>query len=456
MLARFSGLLSWVIASTLLAAADRPNIVLVLCDDLRADALGCMGHPWAQTPNIDQLSVDGVTFDRAFAVSAISVTSRGNLLTGQYAALSKWRHGDFRGKELTASQLRQTYLSKLKLAGYRVNYVGKWGIGTPPRAFFDQNLAFGGEGHYQTSEEEPHLTAATAAQAVSVIQNGDGRPFFLGIGFKAPQAEEGKKPLFYPYDVNLVGDLYTDILVGRPSLSGPDYFNGLPDFMKRSLNREHWGYQLSSPELFRSSVKGYHRLVAGVDHAVGQIVDALEESGQMENTVMIFTSVHGTYLGTRGFAGAWLPHEPSIAIPLIIVDPRLPVTERGRRNEFALTIDLASTILELAGTDPMPGSQGKSLLPILEGGAPEDWRDEFFYEHYFMPFKIPATEAVRTERWKYIRYMNSDPLFEELYDLSKDPLEERNLIGNVDYAFVHRMMEKKWLEHHEKVKLRVR
>lgn len=442
--------------SSLSVAAERPNIVLIVCDDLRADALGCMGHPWAQTPNIDQLSVEGVTFDRAFAVSAISVTSRANILTGQYAAQSKWRHGDFRGKELTASQLRQTYLSSLKLSGYRVCYVGKWGVGAPPRAFFDQNFSYAGEGHYQTEAEGRHLTATTAMQAVGVINKSDARPFFLGVGFKAPEAEDGKKPPFYPYDAKLVGELYSDILLGKPPLSSPDYFNGLPDFLKRSLNREKWGYQMSSPLLFEQSVKGYHRLVASVDHAVGEIVKALEEKGKREQTVIIFTSDHGSYLGSRGFAGAWLPHEASIGIPLIIADPRSSESKRGRRDQFSLTIDLAPTILELADADFLPMAQGESLVPLLNGESPEDWREEFFYEQYFMPFKIPATEAIRTDRWKYIRYMNSDPLFEELYDLSKDPLEERNLIGNVDYAFVHRLMEKKWLDYHEKVKLPIR
>ena len=447
-------LLSWILLAVALTgfAEDRPNIVFVLCDDLRADALGCMGHLWAETPNIDKLSFQGVTFDQAYAVSAICVTSRANILTGQYAARSKWRHGDFRGKELTDAQLRQTYLSQLKLAGYRISYAGKWHVGKPPQAFFDDNFAFEGQGRFYDQPGGEHLTSRIASQAETVINKRDERPFFLCVGFKAPHVQDGKRPPFYIYDQSLVGQLYQDVELSQPPLSGAAYFNGLPDFMKRSLNRERWGYRLSSPELFDQSVKGYFRLISGIDHAVGRIVKALEDTGQARNTIVVFSSDHGVYLGARGFAGKWLPHEPSMAIPLIVYDPKLPEAKRGRRDQFALTIDLAPTFLELAGVKVPKSIQGRSLVGLIQGQNPEDWREEFFYEHEYMPFKIPSTEAVRMVRWKYIRYMNSDPLYEELYDMRKDPLEERNLIGNVDYAFVHEMMEKKWLSWHENAK----
>ncbi len=443
----------FLFGTALLCGNDQPNIILILCDDLRADALGCMGHPWVETPNIDELAFNGVTFDRAFAVTAICVTSRANILTGQYAARTKWRHGEFRGKELSDAQMRQTYLAQLKIAGYRVSYAGKWHVGAPPSTFFDENYAFAGQGRFFGESGGEHLTSRIfAGQAELVINKGGGRPFFLCVGLKAPHVQDGKKPPFYPYDEALTGQLYHDIELGEPPLSAPEQFNRLPDFLKRSLNRERWGYRLRTPELFEQSVKGYFRLVSGVDFAVGRIVQALKDTGQADNTVVIFTSDHGVYLGARGLAGKWLPHEPSMAIPLIIFDPRLPEAKRGRRDEMALTIDLAPTILKLAGAEIPAQTQGQNLIPVIRGETPETWRTEFFYEHHYMPYKIPATEAVRTERWKYIRYVNSDPLYEELYDLQKDPQEERNLIGNDDYAFVHELMEKKWLSWHENVR----
>ncbi len=425
-------------------ADDRPNILLMICDDLRADALGCMGHPWVETPHIDRLAFDGVIFDRAYTVSAISGTSRASILTGQYPARSKWRHGDLLRAPLSDAQMRQTFLSHLKLGGYRIGYIGKWDVGSkPPEAFFDDGFAFEGDGRYYDQPGQPHLTQLLSDQAISVIKQVDNRPFFLGIGFKAPSVQENLPP-YYIYDRNIVGDLYEDLDVSQSHSATPVNTDQLPDFMKRSLNREIWGKRFNHPKLANESIRGYYRLVSGVDRAVGAILEALEESGQKGNTVVIFTSDHGVFLGARGFGGNWLPHEPSIAIPLIVADQREANKNKGRRDEFALTIDLAPTILDLAGV-PIPNDmQGKSLVPSLRGMVPEDWREEFFYDHYYMPFKIPSTEAVRTPRFKYIRYINSDPLFEELYDISKDPNEERNLIGDANYTFVHDMMERKW------------
>ena len=424
-------------------ADERPNIILLLCDDLRAGALGCMGHPWVETPNIDQLSASGVTFDNAFATTAICVTSRCNILTGRHAASTGWRHGKFRGRSLTDDQIRQTYLHHLKIAGYRVGYAGKWHVGKVPTAFFDDNHAFEGQGNYVERHSSKHLTSKIADDVAKAILKPDERPFFFCVGFKAPHVQDGSNPPFYVYDAKRTGDLYRDIPLSNPPLSNPEHFKGLPDFLQRSLNRERWGWRLGSPKRFSESVRGYHRLISGIDHAVGRIREAVEQSGQAKNTVIIFTSDHGVYLGDRGFAGKWLAHESSIRIPLIIHDPRLPVEHRARPEKLALTIDLAPTILDLATLDVPPSMQGESLLPMIRGEEAE-WRTEFFYDHYYLPHRIPASEAVRTERWKYIRYINSDPLFEELYDLREDPDETRNLIGNVDYAFVHELMEKKW------------
>ncbi len=432
------------------SADTRPNIILFLCDDLRSDVLGCMGDPIAQTPNIDNLAFEGVVFDNAFAVTAICVTSRSNILTGQYGAKTGWRHGDFQGESLTPEQLRQTYLSKLRDADYRIGYAGKWHVGRPPIGFFDDDKAYDGQGNYfektLDGTRPEHLTSRIAGQVEQMVAKRDDRPFFICVGFKAPHVQDGKTPPFYPFDEELTGGLYSDVVFPAPPLSDPGFFDRQPIFLKRSLNRERWEWRLSTEKLFQDSMRGYYRLVAGVDHAVGRVMKALDGAGKADNTVILFTSDHGVYLGARGFAGKWLPHEPSIRIPLIVRDPRLPQEIiGGRRGEMALTIDLAPTILELAGLSTPAEMQGVSLMPLIRGES-VDWRTEFFYEHHYMPTKIPASEAVRTERWKYIRYVDSDPLFEELYDLSDDPLESVNLIGNPDFDFVAEEMEQLWKE----------
>jgi len=431
-------------------AETPPNIILILCDDLRSDVLGCMGDPYAQTPYIDQLAYEGVTFDNAFAVTAICVTSRCNILTGQYASKSGWRHGDFKGdRTLTPEELRQTYLGPLRDADYRLGYAGKWHVGRPPLGYFDDDHAYPGQGNYYEKEitggAPEHLTSKIAGQVEQMVLKEDDRPFFICVGFKSPHVQDGNKPPFYPYDEELTGNLYNGVEFTPAPLSEPAFFDSLPVFLKRSLNRERWEYRLGTPKLYQESMLGYYRLVAGVDHAVGRIMTALEQIGKKDNTVVIFTSDHGVFLGARGLASKFLPHEPSIRIPMIVRDPRLPgELIGGRRDKLALTIDLAPTILEFAGAPISAEMQGRSLLPMVYGQTPEDWRTDFFYDHYYMPAKIPATEAVRSERWKYIRYVNSDPLYEELYDLIEDPMESINLIGNPDYDFVFKDMEQRW------------
>ncbi|MEM7013688.1 MAG: sulfatase-like hydrolase/transferase [Verrucomicrobiota bacterium] len=431
---------------------DPPNIILFLCDDLRPDVLGAMGHIWAQTPNIDQLANDGTVFHQAFATTAICVTSRCNILTGQHAIRTGWRMGEMRGKELTAEQLNQTYLGKLKQAGYKVGYAGKWHVGKVPADFFDHNAAYEGQGKFLEAPDAEHLTSKLAGEAEKMVANSGEDPIFLCVGFKAPHQQDGKTPPFYIYDEKLTGELYKDVELDPPPLSDERFFKTLPEFLQTSLSRERWSYRFGTPELFDESVRGYHRLVAGVDHAVGRVLKAVEAAGKTDNTVIMFTSDHGVYLGARGFAEKFYPHEPSIRIPLIVLDPRVPEGKRGWRDEMALTIDIAPTILNLAGVQVPGEMQGVSLVPLVNGNDVSDWRQEFFYDHKYIPDKIPPTAAVRTTRWKYIRYVNSDPLYEELYDLENDPNEERNLIGSPYLKFVHDLMIDKWKQLKEAAK----
>ncbi|HAA48149.1 MAG TPA: hypothetical protein DCE43_00405, partial [Planctomycetaceae bacterium] len=202
----------------------------------------------------------------------------------------------------------------------------------------------------------------------------------------------------------------------------------------------------------QKSVKDYYRLVVGVDDVIGRVVAKLKQKQLFENTVIIFTSDNGFYLGEHGLAGKWFMHEESIRLPLVICDPRLPEGRKGRRvSESALNIDIAPTILDLAGLE-IPGTiQGRSLKPLLDGRRVE-WRSEFFYEHPFQHPRIPKTEGVRGSRWKYVRYTSLDPVVEELYDLKEDSREERNLAG--DPRFVDRLRDQrnKWREWRERVK----
>lgn len=441
LLTRFALLVFSCSASTGMAigvAADRPNIILLLTDDQRWDTLGCYGNTIIHTPNIDALARRGITFDRAFVTSAICAPNRACILTGQYAA----RHGMWEfDKELSSEQLALTYPALLKReAGYRTGFIGKYGVGNPPGPdLFDYNQGFPGQGDFLTEKDgKPiHLTNLMATQAEEFIEGcRQDQPFHLSISFKAPHVQDSAsvKSDQFPFDPDpSIATLYEGIRIPSPPTATVEQFSRWPDFLKNSEARSRWAVRYWSPLRTQESLKGYYRLISGVDAAVGRIVAKLNSKGFAENTILLYSSDHGQYLGDYGFAGKWYPHEVSIRVPLIIVDPRLPESRHGERtHDFALSIDLGPTMLNYAGVSVPEGMQGKSLAGVVAGQTPDDWRKEYYYEHHFVPREswnmlLPRNEGIRTQKWKYIQYIDSNPLFEELYDLDIDPLETENL-----------------------------
>ncbi|MEM9479127.1 MAG: sulfatase [Verrucomicrobiota bacterium] len=423
-------------------AAERPNIIFLLTDDQRWDTLGCYGNEIIHTPNLDALAERGMVFDRAFVTSAICAPNRACILTGQYAA----RHGMWQfNEELSAEQLASSYPALLKKGGYRTGFIGKYGVGDPPgEEVFDFNKGFPGQGKFimQKNGKTLHLTSVMANQAEEFIESSvstereAAKPFHLSISFKAPHVQDSQsvKSDQFPYDPDpSIADLYRDIEIPLPSTATAEYFDRWPDFIKHSETRARWAVRYWSPKRTQESLKGYYRLISGVDKAVGRILAKLKAAGVADNTIIIFTSDHGQYLGDYGFAGKWYPHDASIRVPLIVYDPRLPESKRGQRTkDFALSIDMGATMLDYAGIDIPESVQGRSVKEIVDGTTPPDWRKEMYYEHHFAPMEswnmsIPQNEGIRTERWKYIQYIDSNPLFEELYDLAKDPEETMNL-----------------------------
>lgn len=210
--------------------------------------------------------------------------------------------------------------------------------------------------------------------------------------------------------------------------------------MRDGFNRLRWTWRYDTPEKYQHSVKGYYRMIAGIDREIAKIRAGLKEKGLDKNTVIILMGDNGYFLGERQLAGKWLLYDNSVRVPLIVYDPR--VKKQKDSDAFALNIDVPSTILDLAGVAPPETWQGKSLVPIVERSTQDLGRDTVLIEHLWEFEHIPPSEGVRTKGWKYFRYVN-DKSFEELYDLRKDPKEVNNLAKDPKYAEKLRAFRKK-------------
>lgn len=432
--------------TTLIEAEDRPNVIYLMTDDQRADSLGCMGNRVIQTPNLDAMAAEGVLFENAFVTTAICMTSRACVFTGQYAA----RHGIWSfSKNFTKDQMSQTYLGRFHANGYRTGFIGKWGVGDPASAddVLDFNRGFRGQSRYFSGDVKKkqgrHLTAELGDHAIDFLREAPGeRPFHLSISFKAPHCQDSSDVYSdqFPADP-AYSSLYEDVLLPMPFTAASEYHDRLPDFLKDSMNRDRWAVRFRSPARFQQSVKDYYRLITGVDNVVGRIRHELQRLGLADNTIIIFTSDHGFFLGEFGFAGKWTPHELSIRVPLVIYDPRNGEQRGVRRTESSLGIDMAPTMLDFAGIEIPDAMQGRSLKTLVAGETPESWRTSFFYEHWFNAGgRIAPSEGVRDQRWKYARYLfpgeeaSGETRWEELYDLQADPHETVNLANQPRYA----------------------
>ncbi len=438
----------------------RPNILFILTDDQKWNTLGCMGDTNIVTPNIDRLAREGVLFQNHFVTTSICCCSRASILTGQYMR----RHGieDF-AKPFTSDQWAETYPALLRENGYRTGFIGKFGVGNDlaVKAMADKfdywKGVTGQGGKYFIDLKDPNRTHETkkfGADALEFLASTPtNRPFCLSISFTAPHARDAMPHLeqFQPDDRDL--SLYSSTMIPLPETDNSIYFSKLPKTVQSSIGHERWLWRFDTPEHYESSVKNYYRLISGIDREVGRILAELEKRGLANNTVVVFTSDNGYFLGDRELSDKFYMYEESLRDPLIIFDPREPVANRGRNeNAMTLNIDFAPTMLSLAGIAPPAGMQGRSLVPFIESQKPTDWRTEFFYEHHTFPNLISPSEGVRTERFAYIRWLNEKPLLEELFDVQADKLEAHNLAGDPKYAETLGQLRAQWESYSKNLK----
>ncbi len=426
--------------------SKRPSFVVFITDDQRADCLGLEGHPLLRTPNIDRLADEGVAFRNAFVTTAICCVSRASFYTGQYAR--NHRIADF-ATPLSDDQLARTFPGLLQQAGYRTGCFGKWGLnGNEPRAIFNAWDATGSQGRFfQDFEgERIHNSEWLARQSVRFIeQTPADQPFCLLVLYKSPHDP------FTPDPID--GSLFIDDPVIVPPTYSTSDLQSQSEAIQVSEGRTRLERRHPTTEAYQEFVKQYLRCLAGVDRSVGKVIDALRKADRLDETVVVFTSDHGFLLGEHGLSGKWLMYEESIRIPMVMRDPGLPESLRGTRPEgLVLNIDLAPTILTRAGLTPPESTDGRDLAPLITGEA-DNWRDDFFYEHHFgYRGRIPQSDGVRTERWKYVTYLDEPSHgYEQLFDLLKDPLERRNLIGTPEHAGILDALKRRYATYRDRL-----
>lgn len=410
----------------------KPNIIFILTDDQRWDALGYAGNDIIHTPNMDVLARDGLHFKNAFVTTPICAASRASLLTGLYERTHDFTFGK---PNLNDRYMLESYPYLLRKAGYQTGFVGKFGIkvndGIEDSLFNAITKTW--YPYLKEVDGKPmHLADIHGNHAIEFIKSNKSKPFCLSLSFWSPHAEDDKEEQYFWADY--VDSLYPDDEIPLPATADPAFFDSLPPFLQTSMNRKRWYWRYDTPEKRQKMVKGYYKMISTVDSVIGRIQNTLQEEGLAENTVIIFTGDNGYFLGERGYAGKWTLHEHSIRVPLMIYDPRQPKSERGKSfEELVLNVDITPTILKLAGVETPENYQGESLTAFYEEG-PKNWRTSIFMEHQLNnnPLLI-MTDGYRDDTWKFIRYENN-PDFIELYNHQEDFNETKNLAYDPEYA----------------------
>jgi len=447
------------ISSTSVLAApdestDLPDIVFILVDDLRYDALSFLGHPYVETPHLDALRSRGAWMENAFVTTSICCPSRATYMTGTYAS----RHGviDNESSEYVP-EITPPLTKYLQEVGYYVAMIGKWHMGHSghARPFFDKWLSFDGQGVYFDPEFihtdgrrevfEGYTTDILTNEAIKFIEGQPkDQPYFLKLSHKA--VHEPFQPA--PRHKNAFGSKTRD----SEPVSFSTTFEGKPKWQRRQHVRDvRWDWRTREieeeeiPETIEptpwKNQKRYVdqlRCLVSVDEGVGRIVEALRERGTLDKTLIVFASDNGYFQMEHRRWDKRLAYEESLRIPMIMVYPG-KIEAGSTISEMVLNVDFAPTVLSYAGIETPEQMQGVSARPLFEGTS-TNWREEFFYEYYTdLVHAIPTMKALRGERFKLVQYPEIDDI-DELYDLENDPHEMTNLAENPEYAAVHQDM----------------
>lgn len=464
---------------------ERPNILFIMSDDHAYQAISAYGGELADlapTPNIDRLADGGMRFDRAMVTNSICGPSRATILSGKYSHMNGFIDNTI-GSEFDFSQ--NTFAKELQAAGYKTAVIGKLHLGGTPTGFDYYDILPGQGAYYNPTfinqegeyEMEGYTSEIITDKTIEWMDaaKDSTEPFMVMMWHKAPHRAWDPGP-------NELG-MYDDITFPEPESLFDDYDGReaasqnnmtisetmgmerdlkMSDEPRRGLNEEQledWNavygpiyeeLQETNPTgrdltrfKYQRYMKDYLSTVAAVDKSVGDVLNYLEENGMDENTIVIYTSDQGFYLGEHGwFDKRWM-YEQSLRTPLLIQWPGV-IAPGSVNNDLVSNLDFGETLIDIAGAEIPEDMQGRSMLPILQGETPDDWREAFFYHYYEHPSEhnVMRHYGVTTDRYKLIHfYYDIDDW--ELYDLQEDPSEMQNVYGDPAYADIQEELHQK-------------
>jgi len=436
-------------------SGERPNVLVIMVDDMRWDAFSAAGHPFVKTPNIDRIRNEGAHLRNAFVTTSLCSPSRASFLTGCYAH----NHGVVRNDDTDFNSTRTpSFAQYLKAAGYRTGYVGKWHMRRDDsrRPGFDDWVSFVGQGRYLNPEindngnhftaEGEYITDLLSDYAVDFLESNNpgetGRPFLLFLSHKAAHAlfvpPVRHRRLWRRVDAPMPVS-YEDDLSGKPAWQRMDFVdNTVTSSTYPGAAAEKRTFEPWDPTDFWYD---YYRTIKAVDEGVGLVLAKLEEMGELDNTFIVFTADNGLIKGEHGLGyRKRIAYEESIRVPLLVRYP--PVVKAGSTvNRLALNIDLAPTILDLAGLPIPTNMDGRSWRPLFIERYP-DWRENFLYEYWVeLNIRTPRLVGVRTQDgYKLVKSPDTGDI-DELYDLNVDPHEVTNFVGDPNYRDVRLRLE---------------
>ena len=471
----------------------KPNVIFIKTDDQRFDSLSMTGHTVTKTPHIDKLAKDGVFFNNAFITSPICGPSRANFFTSQWERKNRQGFASVSHNHISHEIFDNSWQMRMKSAGYATAYIGKHhaqiGDKKEGGSYMKKNIDFCylHKGHLgfeiSKNKEFTNLKNTTQieglAEATDIFLNspkGDesqennyffedahasvkdfinrrdgGKPFSISLNFNLPHASSIGGMGSQEHHADIYKTLYNEQQDKFEFPEGYPNKISLPDNIYNKNDIVNY-YKVDNKARLLSKKTKMARAVTSIDNFVGKLRQQLETMGVADNTIIVFASDHGLLLGEHGLGGKTFLYEESIRIPMIIYSPYLTKTQQNKKiDQLVVGQDIPATILDMCGLEIPQTYQGKSTLPLIEGKS-IDWRKEIFCENLFTQQGYPRMEAVRGEKWKYIRYFSKEndrdqylpdasingekPIYEELFNLQNDPKEHENLAENIEYQTV--------------------